>query len=517
MKTTQATLYLLGGLLFLTSCLPIPDVRTDLSVPAPDYRMAPAEVQAEYVTLAGFEAPATPARYNRTYYLRYFAPSEPSRTVLILMPGIYGGAANFDVLARQLVASTPELEVWAVDRRANALEDRSASLASLRTGDPMIAYNYYVRNRGTPEGFNPIPADELPFMRRWGLEAHLRDLHEVVKRAEEVAETVILGGHSLGASLASFYAAFRFEDGVGDAHLDGLVLLDGTLGRTGAFGITESLVLGNWEILPNAVGFDEGRGPPYTPLGSDPSFFAEQEVMDVLAALEPHALSPGGFYSFPITNLAVAGLQVDRDFVLSPVFSASVGEPVGARYGGNVVAFLLGGWRGRSSRTVAGVAPGFDAVRWSPGNPAHEPTDLAAFAGSNARTYANVNEWYFPLRLLVDMSALGLDLSEEEGFVPHHEVTAPTLAVGAGRGLVDSLDGFSGYSNLRAGALFSSYIVPGYAHLDLIAARDNPVVPLFSRWLGQITQLGRARRGGGFTLDLPRGLEVSTSPRCTNR
>jgi pimeloyl-ACP methyl ester carboxylesterase len=48
-------------------------------------------------------------------------------------------------------------------------------------------------------------------MRRWGLEVHLRDLHELVKRARKEAKTVVLGGHSLGASLVSFYAAHTFE------------------------------------------------------------------------------------------------------------------------------------------------------------------------------------------------------------------------------------------------------------------------------------------------------------------
>ena len=81
-----------------------------------------------------------------------------------------------------------------------------------------------------------------------------------------------MGGHSLGSSLVSFYAAHTFEGGKpGDTFIDGLVLLDGTLGRTGAFGIARSIVLGNWEILPDAAGFDAGRGPPYLTIGSGPA------------------------------------------------------------------------------------------------------------------------------------------------------------------------------------------------------------------------------------------------------
>ncbi|ADI14840.1 conserved hypothetical protein [Truepera radiovictrix DSM 17093] len=475
-------------LLLLTGCLPIPDLRAPLTLPPTPHLLAPHEVATQYVTVPGFAVPGTPARLNRSFYLRYHTDA-PTETVVILVPGLFGGAANLDALARLFVASREGLEVWAVDRRANALEDRTMMLKSLRTGDPSFAHRYYVRDAGTPAGFNPLPPEEVGFMRRWGLEAHLRDLHEMVRRAHEVAETVVLGGHSLGASLVSLYAAFRFEDGVGDAWLDALLLLDGTLGRTGAFGFADAVALGNWELLPSAEGFEAGRGPPYLPFGAGPAYFAKREVAGLLAALEPAALSPGGFYPFAVTNLAAFGLQNDRDFVLSPVFSSSVGEPVGARYGGNLVAFLLDGWRGRRNRTVAGVADGYAYVDWD-ARGAH--TDLHALARSASLPETNVNEWYFPLRLLIDMSALPLDLRGAEGFVPHSEVSVPTLAVGAERGLVSSLDGFSAYGNLRSGALFSSYIVPDYAHLDLINARDNPVVPLLLRWLAQVTQLRRS-------------------------
>ena len=475
-------------LLTLTGCLP--DIRTDLALPRPPYRIDPRSVATEYHSVPGFAAPSTPRDLNRSFYLRYLAqstPQTPARTVLLLVPGIYAGAANFDIVARQLVAAQPGLEVWAVDRRANALEDRSALKESLRVKDPHIAYRYYVTERGTPEGFSPVPAGEVPFMRRWGLTTHLWDLHALVKRARTEAKTVILGGHSLGSSLVSFYAAHTFEDGrPGDAFIDGLVLLDGTLGRTGAFGIAQSLVLGNWEILPDAAGFDAGRGPPYLTIGSGPDFYAEGGALTLLAALEPGARSPHS--GTPMSNRALLGLRTDRDFVASPLYTATVGEPVGARYGGNLIAFVLSGFSSTQSRSVAGVADGFDMVRWSAGDPALEPTDLGAFSRSLVLPDTDANEWYFPLRLLIDMSALTLD-STDPNFVPHSEVEVPTLAIGAARGLVTSEGGFSAYSNLRASSFFSSYVVPGFAHLDLLTARDNPVVPLVGRWLTRVEAL----------------------------
>ncbi len=488
----------------LASCLPIPNLRADLKLRAAPQQFALGRVQTEYVSLPGEATPGTPKALNRAFYLRYYAPDAPSEahgvahkdpdTILILMPGIFVGATSFDVLARELVASRAGLEVWAIDRRANGLEDLSALRESLRTHNPGTAYRYYIENAGTPAGFSAVPEEELGFMRRWGLVTHLNDLHEVVKQANERAETVVLGGHSLGASIVSFYAAYRFDkrlghEGLGDAQIDGLLLLDGTLGRTGAFSLTAGLSLGGLELIPAATGYDAGRGMPFVSIGLGPGFYAQQEVKGLLARFRPNGLAPDT--TFPVTNLARIGIQADEDYAPSATFSASLGEAVGARYGGNLTAFIIDGPGSSSSRTVAGVAEGFDRVTWSPGDPAHEYTDMSEYLRARTTPKSNFNEWYFPLRLLVDMSELPLDLSNRDNFAAHSEVTVPTLAVGAGRGLVTSLDGFSAYSNLRAGALFSSYVIPGFTHIDIVTARDNPVVPLFDRWLGQITQLRR--------------------------
>ena len=489
--------------LLLAGCLPIPNLRADLKVATPPYRLNPQKVATEYRSLPGYRAPGTPADLNRTFYLRYYAPATEQTdtvpdtvpdTVLVLMPGIFGGATSFDPLARQLVASRAGLEVWAVDRRANALEDRRALQESLRTRDPETAYRYYVTDAGTPAGFTAVRAEDVGFMRRWGLTAHLYDLHEVVKRAGAAADTVILGGHSLGASLAGFYAAYRFPGGMGgrtgDSFIDGMVLLDGTLGRTGAFGLTRGLFLGELELIPVGSGYDAGRGTPFVPVGGGPGLFAANEAEALLARFRPDDLAPDA--DFPTTNLAHIGIRSDDDLAVSGVFGTSLGEAVGARYGGNLLAFIIDGPVSSGSRTVAGVADGYDAVTWTQDGAAREYTDLYDFLRARVASDSDFNEWYFPLRLLVDMSELPLDLSGKDDFVVHSEVTAPTLAVGAARGLVGTVDGFSAYSNLRAGALFSSYVVPGFTHIDITTARDNPVVPLFNRWLVQITQLRRS-------------------------
>ncbi len=484
-------------LVLLTGCLPIPDVRVDLNLPPATYRFAPERVRTEYVSVPGYPAPNTPERLNRALYVRYFTPKldEPTETVLILVPGIFGGATTMDILARQLVASQPGLEVWAVDRRANLLEDRRATVESLHTGDPYTAYDYYVENRGKEDGFKAMPPEEVSFLAFWGLDVHLRDLHELVKRAEESAGTVILGGHSLGASMAALYAAYDFgaegAQDLGDDHVDGLLLIDGTLGRTGAFSREGGFSVGPIELVPDVASLETGQGNPYFTLAFAPHTFARSEAKVLLARFAPDALAPKKISDFPITNFAAAGLGIDERYEFSPAFGASVGEPVGATYDGNLFAFLSEGAKGARSRSVSGVAEGYDAVRWERGDPMSERTDLRTLLRAQVSADTNFNEWYFPIRLLLDMSRLDLTLSDEPGFVPNSEVDTPTLAVGVSRGLVPSLDGFSAYNNARASVFFSAYVLPGLTHVDIVTAEDNPMVPLFGRWLGQVVEVER--------------------------
>jgi len=60
-----------------------------------------------------------PSRFDRVEVTR-LGPSA-ARTVLVLVPGTGGGAGDFTLVARDLVRRVPGLQVWAVDRRSQAL------------------------------------------------------------------------------------------------------------------------------------------------------------------------------------------------------------------------------------------------------------------------------------------------------------------------------------------------------------------------------------------------------------
>jgi pimeloyl-ACP methyl ester carboxylesterase len=467
--------------LMLMSCLPIPQVYLPPKTLDITYRIPLQEVSTNYVSIDGFDEPSTPSMYNKALYQRYYADQNPN-VILVLMPGFYGGAGSFDLLARQLVAAIPKLEVWAIDRRANLLEDRSAMQEAIRQRNPQLAQDYYIKNLAQDNGFKVLTPQELSFMAQWGLDVHLRDLHHVIKRAREYAPTVILGGHSLGGSLIDYYAAYQFEDGVGYGFLDGLIQLDGVLGRTGGFNRPpEGLRIAGVQIVPGLTEIEGGDANPFFPLLSTPQNFAKRETMSLFARFDPQGLSP--FTAFPASNLAAIAMSDDDEYAMSTVFSASMGDSIGAVYGGNIVPVILGGSQGFYSRSVIGVAGDFERVDWVRDNPADEAVNPEALVEAWGNQDTNRSEWYFPLRLALEVGQYDVELENTPGFTPSRLVTTPTLAVGAGRGLVTTLEGFAAYSNARVGSSFAMYIIPDFTHLDILYAEQNPLVGIFKMWM----------------------------------
>ena len=142
-----------------------------------------------------------------------FGPKKPKQ-VLVLMPGTQGGAGDFTLLARELVKDRKGLAVWSIDRRSQVLED-TAMFERADRGEASLQemfdhYLGWLTNGGTPaDHFNFLDTDTVPFAADWGMETALDDARAVVKKAAKGGRSVLLGGHSLGASTAAAYAASR--------------------------------------------------------------------------------------------------------------------------------------------------------------------------------------------------------------------------------------------------------------------------------------------------------------------
>ncbi len=197
------------------------------------FLIAPAAGAADkVVTLPGFKAPGTPAQYDKVKVLKQ-GPASAKR-VLVLEPGTSAGAPSFRLVANDLLKRLPGWQVWSVERRENLLEDQSvADRAKAGTATPQQLFDYYlgwIGNDAVQPHFVPKTTEETGFARSWGMRVAMEDLRVVVRAARKGGRRVVLGGHSLGATMTTAYATWDFAGRAGAKDLAGLVLIDGGSG-----------------------------------------------------------------------------------------------------------------------------------------------------------------------------------------------------------------------------------------------------------------------------------------------
>ena len=125
---------------------------------------------------------ATPDALNRARFVRFHASSGAAPSAIVIaMPGILGGAGSFEFLARALVrrslteAAGP-IEVWAIDRRSNFLEDSRGLDAAEVMRNPEVARGYYTAREtiGGQAFAGFIAQRDMLFASEWGLATHSR-------------------------------------------------------------------------------------------------------------------------------------------------------------------------------------------------------------------------------------------------------------------------------------------------------------------------------------------------------
>jgi pimeloyl-ACP methyl ester carboxylesterase len=192
----------------------------------------PAASAAERTTtITGWTKAPGPRAYDRLDVTKF--GSATARTVLVLVPGTNGGRGDFTLTARELVKDVPGLQVWAVDRRSQALEDTSvfakALAGQVSTTEMFNYYAGWIADSTIQPHYQPPDASKLGYAADWGLRVQLEDVRRVVLAARAGGRRVLLGGHSLGASVAVAYASWDFAGHRGYRDLDGMVLIDGGL------------------------------------------------------------------------------------------------------------------------------------------------------------------------------------------------------------------------------------------------------------------------------------------------
>src|SRR5581483_535558 len=260
-----------------------------------------------------------PARFDQVY-VDEVGPADAKR-VLVLMPGTDGGAGDFALIAREIVRRVPGLAVWSIDRRSQALEDTSV-FARLEAGQVTLqqAFDYYLGwiTTGSPaDHFQFLDPSTVPFAREWGMKTALDDARQVVLLARRGGRHVVLGGHSLGASLAAAYAAWDFDGRPGYKDLDGLVLIDGgLLGTFDAYDLAQAkqaiadLQTSNPFADPLGLGVPEAGGL----FAEIAGYYARLAPAASAATLQSFPLLPASYNPpFPVTNRALLGFAFDRD------------------------------------------------------------------------------------------------------------------------------------------------------------------------------------------------------------
>lgn len=370
------------GLLFLlTACYqpggPIPE---EPVAPAAVEPITPAVIVEEELIYSPYptdngEIPAGLVLGWDCDYIRFtrYRPAtvgtpEEVEAVLVLIPGYMAGANSFDYIGRQLVSmaeadpAVGSLEVWAVDRRTNCLEDLSGMNAAEAAGDPGIAVDYYYRglevSGHTFQGFLGEP--DVPFLSEFGLKLLMDDLETIVTTmipgAADRKATVFIGGHSAGGGYASHFAGWDFdgdpltEEDAGFSNCAGLIGLDGNVGsRTGTYIEEAEYTQGLAEIRSGAaprVNLLMGITPEalalFEIIGMNAHLFPDEEstldqdvpysgaVRNVISLLHSkdllhYLLGIPAFEDFRYTNEAVLGVFFDDNFNPVSILQTSMG------------------------------------------------------------------------------------------------------------------------------------------------------------------------------------------------
>jgi hypothetical protein len=320
-----------------------------------------------------------PAKFDRVF-VHKFGPRSGDK-VLVLMPGTQGGAGDFTLTAHYLTNHVPGLQVWAIDRRTQALEDTRVFVRAVRGKVSLQhAFDYYIgwiAGAHPPKHFQFLDPSSFPFARQWGMKVALRDARAVVRRASDGGRRqVVLGGHSLGASLTLAYAAWDFGGHPGYRDLSGLVLIDGgLLGSFNAYDLAQAKQAIHALRTSNPFSQLLGPGLPAEAAG----LFGE--IAGLYARLAPRAsattlqgfplIPPDLNPPFPVTDRALLGYAFDRG--TSPL--------------------------DRDLQVNAGrLATAGNPRDWVDGG----VTPVHRIAKTFGQEPSNSIEWYFPKRLTID-------------------------------------------------------------------------------------------------------------------
>jgi hypothetical protein len=419
---------------------------------------APGASAATFSWMDGYDHPATPNSIDKVGVLKVGPPD--AKRVLMLLPGTSGGAAYMAPLAEEIAGRAKHWQVWVVERRENLLEDHAAA-DRLKRGEATVQqmFDYYlgwVLNPAIRDHYS-FPLGGPAFARGWGMRVAVEDVRRVVQEARKESRHVVLGGHSLGASIATAYATWDFGGRAGGDDLSGLILVDG---GSGPATLTEAQATDALQSLQSSS--------PWLSFGGIPAPFAGlfNIVGAALAQADPDA--PSVLQPWPLLPAFLrAPVRVTNEAAYGYAFDAETSPP-------NLAAIQVNAGR---------LAAEGDPRGWGPAGeitPIQRAADM--FFGTGLPGIDGT-AWFHPQRLTIDAGAVGagianpaqqvLDVAATHGRdVGHLSVYAFGAALG-GQRVVDAAELLAGQSGIPRRELVLVDASATYAHIDPISAHPQ--------------------------------------------
>ncbi|TDD62635.1 hypothetical protein E1263_02655 [Kribbella antibiotica] len=169
---------------------------------------------------------AHPAACDYARYVRYRSASGPAQSsaadsIMTVLPGLAGGADEFEPNARNTIKSSAKLgryvEYWVLSYRSECLNDRTGLDAAVAARNYRVAYGYYYQNQAVNgKRFAGWPSwrDES-WLATVGVAQTMNDWRTVITEGipdpAQRTKKVFCGGHSLGGLGTGVLSAWDFD------------------------------------------------------------------------------------------------------------------------------------------------------------------------------------------------------------------------------------------------------------------------------------------------------------------
>jgi pimeloyl-ACP methyl ester carboxylesterase len=416
---------------------------------------APMAGAATFSRIQGFDDPATPDPLDKVGILKEGSPS--ARKILVLVPGTSASAAYFEPLAQDIVSKTHDWQVWSVERRENLFEDHSmADRVKRGEATAQQMFDYYLgwlTNPSVTDHYG-LSLGGPSYARGWGMRVAVEDVRRVIEEARAGSREVVLGGHSLGGSIATAYATWDFNGQAGGDDLSGLVLIDGGSGLATLTAEQATSTLQNLQTASPWLTFG-GIPPPFAGLFNIVGSTLAKVAPDSRSLLQGWPLLPA-FLRAPVvvTNEAGYGYSLDTESSPPNLAAAQVhagrlatsGDPRGWDRAGEITPIQ------RVADMFSGTGlPGLDGTAW------FHPQRLTIDSGAVGAGIAN------PAQSVLDVhSTHGRD-------VGHLSIYAFGAALG-GQRVLDAAQLLADQSGIRPKDLTLVNRSATYSHVDPLAA-----------------------------------------------